>query len=125
MKRRILLIDDDSIVRATIEMMLSGLGYDVISAHDGREGMRRFTAESPDLVITDIIMPEKEGLETIIEMRRQQPTAKILAISGGGRIGTVEVLDLAAQLGADYVLGKPFDREELSGAIARCLSVDG
>jgi FixJ family two-component response regulator len=69
-------------------------------------------------------MPEKEGLETILEMRRQRPTAKILAISGGARIGNVEVLDMAAKLGADCVLAKPFDDEELSDAIAKCLSVD-
>jgi DNA-binding response OmpR family regulator len=121
-KERILLIDDDIAVLRTLEIILSDLGYDIVTAKDGMEGLRAFHKTHPDLVITDLIMPEKEGLETIIEMRRERPEVKIIAISGGGRVHNTNFLEMATSLGANAVLPKPFDPSELDEKIKDCLS---
>jgi CheY-like chemotaxis protein len=113
MAERILVIDDDAHVRLTISCMLQGLGYEIAQAADGNEGVRAFARLRPDVVITDILMPEKEGIETILELRNASKSVRIIAISGGGRIGNMELLDLARKLGADDVLTKPFTAEEL------------
>jgi len=84
-------------------------------------GVRIFRSERPDLVITDIIMPEKEGLETIREIRGQRPDAKIIAISGGARIGNMDFLDIAGKLGASEIISKPFDPSDLIKLVSRCL----
>jgi DNA-binding response OmpR family regulator len=117
MTRKILLIDDDVAVLRTLEIVLGDRGYDVITAKDGVEGMRLFQQNHPDLVITDLIMPEKEGIETIIEMRRGWPDTKIIAISGGGRTHNECFLKMAAGLGAAAVLPKPFMPDELAAKI--------
>jgi DNA-binding response OmpR family regulator len=122
MRERILLIDDDIAVLRTLEIILSDLGYDIVTAKDGIEGLRAFRKIRPDLVITDLIMPEKEGLETIIEMRRERPEVKIIAISGGGRLHNTNFLEIAASLGADAVLAKPFEPAQLAGKITACLA---
>jgi DNA-binding response OmpR family regulator len=122
MRARILLIDDDIAVLRTLEIILSDLGYDIVTARDGNEGLRAFHRTHPDLVITDLIMPEKEGLETIIEMRRERAEVKIIAISGGGRVHNTNFLEMAASLGANAVLPKPFDPSELAEKITACLS---
>jgi CheY-like chemotaxis protein len=83
---KILVIDDDVIVRKTIIRLLEDGGYKVLSAEDGLRGMAMFRSEQPDLVITDIITPEQEGIQTITEMRKAKPDAKIIAISGSARI---------------------------------------
>jgi DNA-binding response OmpR family regulator len=118
MTRKILLIDDDVAVLRTLEVVLEDRGYDVVTAKDGAEGLRLFKKNPPDLVITDLIMPEKEGIETIIEMRRERPDAKIIAISGGGRTHNRCFLDMATSLGAVAVLAKPFMPDELADKIA-------
>jgi CheY-like chemotaxis protein len=120
--RKILVIDDDSLVRDTIVRILERKDYQVIVASDGRRGLRMFHSEQPDLVITDIIMPEAEGIETIREIRREVPDAKIIAISGGSRIGNMDFLDVAGKLGASEVLPKPFDPVDLVNLVSRCLS---
>jgi len=117
MTRMILLIDDDVAVLRTLEIMLGDRGYDVVTAKDGVEGLRLFQKNHPDLVITDLVMPEKEGIETIIEMRRERPDAKIIAISGGGRMHNERFLEMAASLGAAAVLPKPFMPDELAAKI--------
>jgi DNA-binding response OmpR family regulator len=122
MRERILLIDDDIAVLRTLEIILSDLGYNIVTARDGMQGLNAFHKTHPDLVITDLIMPEKEGLETIIEMRRERPEVKIIAISGGGRIHNANFLEMAASLGANAVLAKPFDPAQLAGKITACLS---
>jgi len=93
--------------------MLEHAGYEVVEAPDGREGLRLYREKRPQLVITDIIMPNKEGLETILDLRREYPQVKILAISGGGRIGPESYLDIAEGFGADRILTKPFNHGEL------------
>jgi DNA-binding response OmpR family regulator len=118
---KILVIDDDGLVRDTIVRILERKGYRVLVAEDGARGLRMFRSEQPDLVITDIIMPEKEGLETIREIRGERPEAKILAVSGGGRIGNIDFLEFAGKLGACEIMPKPFDPADLLDAVGRCL----
>jgi CheY-like chemotaxis protein len=118
---KILVIDDDVLVRDTIVRILERRGYQVLVAGDGALGVRIFRSEQPDLVITDIIMPEKEGLETIREIRGQCPHAKIIAISGGARIGNMDFLDITGKLGASEIISKPFDPSDLIALVSRCL----
>jgi len=116
-----LVIDDDVIVRKTITRLLEDGGYKVLSAEDGLRGMAMFRSECPDLVITDIIMPEQEGIRTITEMRKARPDAKIIAISGSGRIGNADFLKIAQALGATAAISKPFDQDELLTIVKNCL----
>jgi CheY-like chemotaxis protein len=118
---KILVIDDDALVRDTIVRILERKGYQVLVAGDGVRGLRMFRSERPDLVITDIVMPEKEGLATIREIRGECPNAKIIAISGGARIGNIDFLDVAGKLGASEILPKPFDPFDLIKLVSRCL----
>jgi len=120
---KILLIDDDLVVRTAMVQFLADLGYQVVVAADGERGLRLFRSEKPDLVITDIIMPEKEGVQTIVEMRREQPSTKIIAISGGGRIGNANFLKVARSMGANDVIAKPADPDDFAARIKRCLSM--
>jgi DNA-binding response OmpR family regulator len=119
---RILVIDDDHAVRLTIQVILERDGHEVTCAADGEQGLRAFASASPQLVITDIIMPNKEGLETIIQIRARNATTPILAMSGGGRVGNTDFLKMATQLGANEVLPKPFERQDLTAAVHRLLS---
>jgi DNA-binding NtrC family response regulator len=119
---KVLVIDDDAIVCASIVHILEDDGYEVLSAQDGVRGMAAFRSEQPDLVITDIIMPEQEGIQTIIEMRKAKPDAKIIAISGSGRFGNADFLKMARSLGAMDVVSKPFDADELLTIVKNCLA---
>jgi len=122
MSARILLIDDDPDVLLAIEILLSHLGYTVETARNGSEGLKMFRANAPDLVLTDIIMPEQEGIETIIEMRRLQPNAKIVAMSGGGPMNRDSLLAMTLKLGASDTLAKPYDDEQLARVIERVMA---
>jgi len=117
MMRRILIIDDDHHILLMIKKMLEREGFEVDLASNGVEGLKLFKKIPVDLVITDIIMPEKEGLETIREMRRLRPDLKIIAMSGGGRISADNYLDAAKIFGASKVLGKPFSQKQLVSAV--------
>lgn len=110
--QKILVIDDNIAVRNTLTQILESAGYQVVCAEDGQRGLNVFRAEQPDLVITDIIMPEKEGIETIRDIRHECPNAKIIAISGGGRGGNNDYLKVARQLGASDVIAKPLDPDQ-------------
>jgi DNA-binding response OmpR family regulator len=112
MMSRILIIDDDDLIRQMLRAVLEREGYDVLDASDGREGLRVFMKNPVDLVVTDLVMPEKEGLEIIIELRRNFPDLKIIAISGGGTVGGSQYLDVAGKLGADKIMGKPLKLRE-------------
>ena len=118
---RILLIDDDEQVLDMLYESLTREGYDVLRASNGEQGLRLYRQEPVDLIITDIIMPEKEGLETIIELRQDFPDVKIIAISGGGRIGTKDYLHLAKIFGVQRTFTKPVAREQLLDAITELL----
>ncbi len=114
---RILIIDDDELLRQMLRLTLRNFGYEVADAANGREGLTRHRAAPADLVLTDLIMPEQEGLETIQAFRRHHPTVKIIAMSGGGRFSAQDVLGAARFLGANRTLEKPFSNEALIGAI--------
>ena len=112
--KRILVIDDDIQVRQMLRQMLERQGYEVADAPDGKEGMKLFLQTPTDLIITDIIMPEKEGVETIIELRRDFPDVNIIAISGGSRgLDAQDCLSYVKGLGVSHIFTKPFDRKEL------------
>lgn len=115
--KRILVIDDDNQTRQMLRQALERAGYSVVEARDGAEGLRHYQENPVDLVITDILMPEKEGLETIQELRERFPSVKIIAISGGGRTGKLDFLHVAEKLGALRTLHKPFPLQELLDAV--------
>jgi DNA-binding response OmpR family regulator len=123
MSKRILVIEDDPAVRLTICENLRESGYDIIEAADGEEGLSMIAAtENLALVITDIIMPHKEGIETIIAIKKQYPGIKLLAISGGGRTKSMDFLEVAQKLGADIIMPKPLDIDELERSVESLLS---
>lgn len=114
---RMLIIDDETQVRKALRRMLEKEGYEVNEAPDGAVGLQFLQAHPVDVLITDIFMPEKEGIETIREVKKRYPAVKIVAISGGGRGGKLNMLPNAIFFGAHYTLAKPFTREELRVAI--------
>ena len=101
---RILLIDDEDAFRGMLRQVLEREGYQVEEAPDGLKGVQHYRAAPTDLIITDILMPGQEGLETIRRLREEHPEAKIIAISGGGRKGTLDFLPLAKRLGVQHTL---------------------
>jgi len=121
---RILIIDDDEQIRDLLRQVMEWSGYTVVEAENGRKGMRRQREEPADLVITDLIMPEQEGLETITLLKKEFPGVKIVAISGGGRIGPEAYLPAARELGADLVFSKPFDVKNFVTAVRELLDHD-
>ena len=111
---KILVIDDDPSVRKFIAATLRKENYTVTEAENGTEGLRKLQDERDiAIIITDLIMPEKEGIETIMEIRKINPSLKILAISGGGKVGPESHLLLADAVGANATLKKPFSGQEL------------
>jgi DNA-binding response OmpR family regulator len=114
---RILVIDDDEDVRRAIRRHLQSDGHEVIEAPDGKVGMRLFREHPTDLVVTDLFMPEQEGLETIRELRRSSKDIKILVVTGAAPGSTLDFRAQATMLGAAATLGKPFTRDELLGAV--------
>ncbi len=117
----ILLIDDEKPFRNVLKQVLSKAGYDVVEAANGAEGINRFYEKRADVIITDVIMPEKEGIETIIELKKVYPEVKLIAMSGGGWYGTDIDFDMARKLGA-RTLDKPFALHELLDAVAELLN---
>jgi len=130
--QEILVIDDDEGVREALRRQLERVGYRVRLATDGADGLARMRERAPDVVITDIIMPRLNGVEVIAAIRREFPSVRIIAISGGGNydpahfqpnaITTSAYLAAADKAGADLILTKPFDSADLRAAITRALS---
>lgn len=118
--KRIVVIDDDEQMRGFLHEALTRAGYQVLAAANGREGSKLFYEKGADLVITDLFMPEKEGCETIMELRRVWPTLKIIAISGGSKTGR-DCLPIARALGANRTLSKPISSAELLEAVRQVL----
>jgi len=116
---RILVIDDDPDIATTLGIALQMAGHDVVLAADGRQGMEKQRARPADLVITDLFMPEQEGLETIRELRKDFPEVPIIAMSGADVGNTM--LTIASKMGAAKILRKPFDVAELMNAIEEVL----
>ncbi len=119
---RILVIDDDEIMNGMTVQLLSEAGYEAEGADDGESGLNLLASKSFDLVVTDIVMPEKEGIETIIAIRSKSKVLPIIAISGGGKISPEQYLRMAQHFGADYTFEKPFDRSHFLAAVRECLS---
>ncbi len=117
----VLIIDDEPQIRAMLRQMLERIGLTVSDAPDGKAALQLQQKNPADLIITDIIMPEKEGLETIIEMKRLCPGVKIIAMSGGGRNEPRDYLNLAKKLGAARTFAKPIAQNDLISAIRELL----
>ena len=115
--KKVLVIDDDRDFRTMLCARLEKSGFDVSQAEDGVKGIRAFQNEPVNLVITDIIMPEKEGMETILELKKINPSVKIIAISGGGRSVPEDYLNIAEYFGAIKSFKKPFDMTEFINTV--------
>ncbi len=119
--RRILLVDDDEAFRGMVRLALEGFGCEVTEARDGMEAEQLCNAHPFDLVITDLIMPEREGLETIRDVLRRKSGTKVIAMSGGGHVAAENYLRIARKMGVSQVLRKPFTFEALKDAVEAAL----
>jgi DNA-binding response OmpR family regulator len=120
MRWRILVIDDDAGVRETIKQTLDERGYEVITAENGALGLAASRRSRPDPAITDIVLPVREGLQTIRELRRERPDLPITAISAGDRAARHDFLEIARQLGVWEIVVKPFDLDEFAALSPSC-----
>jgi YesN/AraC family two-component response regulator len=118
---RILIIDDEPQIRSMLKLMLERDGYEVVEAPDGVEGLRVYRQNPADLIITDLIMPNKDGIGMIIDLKKEFPEVKIIAMSGGGLNKPDGYLKGAKKLGASCTLTKPIDREEILRVVAAIL----
>jgi DNA-binding NtrC family response regulator len=118
---RILLIDDDETFRAMLRMTLVKMGHEVREACDGKEGLAVFEESAPHIVMTDIVMPNQEGLETIGALKRRQPAVQVIGMSGGGVGSAAAYLRIAKGMGADGVLEKPFSHDAMSRVLGELL----
>jgi len=118
---KILIIDDDVNIRKTLKKLLLVSGYDVCEAQNGKVGLDLFRENNVDLVITDMLMPEKSGAEVIMELKTEYPDVKIIAMSGYGDELPDEFMDLPEGLNADSILPKPFRLHELQSTIKNTL----
>ncbi len=121
----ILVIDDEPKVRQMVRRILVLAGHSVVEADDGGGALSEMRREAPAVVLTDILMPGTEGIETIFKIRRAHPETGIIAMSGGGQAGELDLLKLAEGAGADAVLAKPFRAAELTAAVDRLLAPQG
>jgi DNA-binding NtrC family response regulator len=119
--QRILVVDDDPGIRRTLQLLLNREGHEVTQARDGLEALRMWRDKGGDLVITDLHMPEKNGIETIVELQSYTPGIRIIAMSGGGQTKRLDLLANAAMLGAVWTIEKPFTLEEMMTVVDRAL----
>jgi len=120
----LLVIDDDDQLRPMLRMSLEQMGHTVAEARNGNEGLAEHARHPADLILTDLIMPDKDGLETIMALKKENPGVKIIAMSGGGRNNASGYLQVAKLMGAGYVLAKPFTLDELNVAVHGLLAGD-
>ena len=120
-KRRILVIDDDASIRQTLDIALTKVGYEVLQARDGEEATRLWHNTGADLVIADIHMPKKSGLELIMELRAQSPSTPVIAMTDGGRSKNFNPLTYSKLLGAVRTIAKPFTLEEMLAMVKKAL----
>jgi DNA-binding NtrC family response regulator len=120
--QRILVVDDDAGIRRTLQILLSKAGYEVIQARDGSEAVRLWRDQGGDLVITDLHMPEKDGIQTIIELLTHTPGIRIIAMSGGGQTKRLDLLGNMALLGSVHTIEKPFTLAEMMSVVTRALN---
>ena len=119
--QRILVVDDDPSIRRTLQLLLNREGHHVTQARDGLEALRLWRDQGGDLVITDLHMPEKNGIETIVELLSFSPDIRIIAMSGGGQTKRLDLLANAAMLGAVWTIEKPFTLDEMMTVVDRAL----
>jgi DNA-binding NtrC family response regulator len=119
--QRILVVDDDASIRRTLNILLTKAGYEVIQASDGLEAVRLWRDRGGDLVITDLHMPQKDGIETIIELLSHSPGLRIIAMSGGGQTKRLDLLGNMALLGSVLTIEKPFTLAEMMAMVGRAL----
>jgi len=119
---KIIVIDDEPYILLMLKKMLEKEGHQVEMATNGVEGIDLYHKNGADLIITDIVMPEKEGLETIINLKTENPSLKVIAISGGGRVDSREYLHSAQLLGAERIFQKPFNKDEIVRAVNELLA---
>ena len=118
----VLIIDDESYVREMMRLMIEPLGYEVVEAENGAIASKFIQNTTPDLIITDIVMPEKNGIDVIMEVKKSSNPIPIIAISGGGGItGRFDYLEIAKLVGAENILKKPFAMEELRSLVENIL----
>jgi len=120
---KILVIDDNSSFRYSLAGALGRGGYEVVMADDGEHGLAVFRKEQPDLVICDLIMPRRNGVDTIAQIKREAPAMKIIAISGSGVMMNIDGLATALESGADDVIVKPFDAQDLLSRVTQVLGI--
>ncbi len=120
-EKKILIIDDDDDFRTMLRIMLKKSGYTILEASNGKIGMNVFSEKKPDLIITDLFMPEQEGLETIRKLKHLDSKIKIIAISGGCTAMNLDFLPFAEALGACSILSKPFSRSNILKTIENAL----
>ena len=113
----VLIIDDDETVLETFQIVLSSSGHQLQTASNGALGIEATKTNALDVMVTDVVMPEKDGLEVLMQMRKTHPDTKIVVVSGGGRTSATDYLKMAEVLGADRVLYKPVTATEVSAAI--------
>ena len=118
---RILIIDDEAMIRDLLVNILEREGYDTATASGGKDGIKIYRENPTDLIITDLLMPEKDGLETIMDLRREFHDVKIIAMSGGGKVDPETYLQIARTMGAIETIAKPFDRKELLKTVQELL----
>jgi DNA-binding response OmpR family regulator len=118
---RILIIEDDSNIRHVYSLILKGENHDVQQAENGKVGLQLQSKNPFDLIITDLHMPEKEGLETIMEIRKDYPETKIIAMSAGVKYSVSDMLKFAEKFGADRVLEKPIPNQVLKDSVRELL----
>ena len=121
---RILIIDDDEQIRLMLKGALEDEGYEVRVTSNGKEGLQCWQNGPFDLVITDLLMPEKEGLETIVELRRESPTTKIIAVSGGFPHNRIDILGIAKKLGAHRTFKKPVPLQDFLKSVGEMLGTE-
>jgi DNA-binding NtrC family response regulator len=119
---RILIIDDDESITSMLQTVFEREGYEVATAQNGREGVRIFRAQPADLVVSDILMPEMDGLEALKELRRISPGLKLIAVSGGGQRLKMDVLRVAQLLGASATFEKPYRIDALLISVRKLLA---
>jgi CheY-like chemotaxis protein len=122
MTTTVLIADDDPTLRAIAAELLSGEGYRVLEAEDGDQALRIVEAETVDLIVLDMLMPNKDGIETIIELKRRRSSVRILAISSGGSMDVNSLLNPALAFGADRVMSKPLRISTFATTIAEMLA---
>jgi CheY-like chemotaxis protein len=118
----ILVIDDDAHMRQFMRRVLESSGYTVTEAANGRAGVERFRAEPADVVVTDMVMPEQGGIETMLQLKSAHPKVRIVGVTGSGAGAQLSLVRSAGRLGADVWLAKPFLANELLRAIAEVLA---